>query len=636
MSWYRTGTIALTNGSTAVVGTGTDFINGVAIGEGVLAPDGKVYEIASVQSATALTLGSAYLGSTATGQTYAVIPSQSYIRDLASQAATLINSYQAVKDGIGSGKFPDGTAALPGFSFTANTNTGIRRVGTNSLALVAGGADKLTVAASLITLGVALSVTGSITASNGGILNDGTNGVLQFGPTSAVKIAGGAGYGGLGLFANSTQIATVSSTGLAVTGAVSASGQFTTTAAAGGSGGFVPVAGSWGAATAVSYGADNTNNAFINTPTGKSGYLNVNNTPVLQWSTAGVSVTGSVSATPSTTTNPSFLRAGNANGWVTFGVEGSVAGASFAGTSGYYAHVAAPAGAGINFVTNATTAATLDTNGYLNLAAANSRYTGGSSTGYALFGNTEVASYMQVYGSAGSIPYAIGFVTGGVSRLVLDGTTLTLPNSSYYAGKIASGATTRLLGINASNTLYIGAIDATATGGISIVNNGVSQLSQSAIGRTWTLAGGTDTAGTGFGFPATQAASSDPNTLDDYEEGSWTPVLGGTATYTVNAGRYVKIGRQVTVTGTISVNVLGTGSASVIQGLPFASSPEFNYSASIGYWASTASAFACIIGTCGSATNITLYSATSATGTLLNNNVFQNGTRVDFSMTYNT
>ena len=49
-------------------------------------------------------------------------------------------------------------------------------------------------------------------------------------------------------------------------------------------------------------------------------------------------------------------------------------------------------------------------------------------------------------------------------------------------------------------------------------------------------------------FPATQNASSDPNTLDDYEEGSWTPgiTFGGAAvgvTYASQTGQYTKVGR---------------------------------------------------------------------------------------------
>ncbi len=61
------------------------------------------------------------------------------------------------------------------------------------------------------------------------------------------------------------------------------------------------------------------------------------------------------------------------------------------------------------------------------------------------------------------------------------------------------------------------------------------------------------TPGGQFPFPATQVPSTDPNTLDDYEEGTWTPVLtfatpGDLAvTYTTQAGTYTKKGREVTM-----------------------------------------------------------------------------------------
>jgi hypothetical protein len=92
-SWYRTGTISVNNGSTTVTGSGTDFISGTAGGEGLLAPDGKVYEIVAVVSGVALTISPAYLGANALAQAYAIIPTQSYIRDLANQAAALVNDY---------------------------------------------------------------------------------------------------------------------------------------------------------------------------------------------------------------------------------------------------------------------------------------------------------------------------------------------------------------------------------------------------------------------------------------------------------------------------------------------------------------------------------------------------------------
>lgn len=76
-------------------------------------------------------------------------------------------------------------------------------------------------------------------------------------------------------------------------------------------------------------------------------------------------------------------------------------------------------------------------------------------------------------------------------------------------------------------------------------------------------------------FPATQNASSDANTLDDYEEGTWTPSVGGDATYTTQSGTYTKIGRMVFIQGELAINVKGTGSASSISGLPVAAASPY-------------------------------------------------------------
>ena len=78
-------------------------------------------------------------------------------------------------------------------------------------------------------------------------------------------------------------------------------------------------------------------------------------------------------------------------------------------------------------------------------------------------------------------------------------------------------------------------------------------------------------------FPATQNASSNANTLDDYEEGTWTPTIAGDgtefvgATYNSRAGKYVKIGDVVWVSFDIDVLLAGVllNNASV-GGLPFA------------------------------------------------------------------
>ena len=76
-------------------------------------------------------------------------------------------------------------------------------------------------------------------------------------------------------------------------------------------------------------------------------------------------------------------------------------------------------------------------------------------------------------------------------------------------------------------------------------------------------------------FPATQNASSDANTLDDYEEGTWTPTITGSGgssgqAYDIQIGRYVKLGLLVWLQGYVRLSTLGTITGNVIiGGLPF-------------------------------------------------------------------
>jgi hypothetical protein len=80
--------------------------------------------------------------------------------------------------------------------------------------------------------------------------------------------------------------------------------------------------------------------------------------------------------------------------------------------------------------------------------------------------------------------------------------------------------------------------------------------------------------GSGITFPATASDSSNANTLDDYEEGIWTPSVGGTATYSDQTGHYVKIGKQVTIWCGLVITSIGTGSTSRILGLPFTNAED--------------------------------------------------------------
>lgn len=93
-------------------------------------------------------------------------------------------------------------------------------------------------------------------------------------------------------------------------------------------------------------------------------------------------------------------------------------------------------------------------------------------------------------------------------------------------------------------------------------------------------------AGPGIKFPAAQVASADPNTLDDYEEGTWTPVIsntGFTYTYSNQTGTYTKVGRRVTLSWRVAVTAR-SGSASgglPIVAIPLAASSSFTGSATM-------------------------------------------------------
>src|SRR5581483_1066408 len=138
---------------------------------------------------------------------------------------------------------------------------------------------------------------------------------------------------------------------------------------------------------------------------------------------------------------------------------------------------------------------------------------------------------------------------------------LQLPNNGFAKARNAGNSADKsLIGLNASDKV---SIDADALGAI--------------FGAGITVSGGQ------VAFPASQNASSDANTLDDYEEGTWTPTIIGTTStsgqaYSIQVGHYVKIGRMVHVTFNVQLSTKGTiVGALAIGGLPFTSENVTNY-----------------------------------------------------------
>jgi hypothetical protein len=140
-------------------------------------------------------------------------------------------------------------------------------------------------------------------------------------------------------------------------------------------------------------------------------------------------------------------------------------------------------------------------------------------------------------------------------------------------------------------------------------------------------------AGGGIQFNGDTAAA---NALDDYEEGDWTPTVGGTAVESA-AGQYTKIGRMVFIRCNLTVTTLGTGSVNAISGLPFTSASTGNptANASVGYFGGLAVNLVALQPYVdGANTVITMNGLTTAAGTTGVVNIFQDGARVDLSVAY--
>ncbi|CAI1501191.1 pyocin knob domain-containing protein [Serratia fonticola] len=100
--WYKTGTINLIANNATVNGTGTAWADakfGVMPGMILLAPDNKLYEVKQVNSNISLTLNSNYAGSTASGQSYAIITTyEGDISQFSARFAAMLTFFQGSRN----------------------------------------------------------------------------------------------------------------------------------------------------------------------------------------------------------------------------------------------------------------------------------------------------------------------------------------------------------------------------------------------------------------------------------------------------------------------------------------------------------------------------------------------------------
>jgi hypothetical protein len=204
-------------------------------------------------------------------------------------------------------------------------------------------------------------------------------------------------------------------------------------------------------------------------------------------------------------------------------------------------------------------------------------------------GNVLVGKTATAYGTAGVVAYANGGFTAtksadapvGLNRLSSDGSIINFAKDGTSVGSIGSRVTNLYTTYTANGFGLTGT--ATTNGVIPSLNGGVSNgavdLGGSAARfKDLYLSGGVYLGGTGAA-----------NKLDDYEEGTWTPLLtavSGTKTWTYSAqrGTYTKVGNLVTVFFNIQLtsNGSGTDGNARITGLPFLSATD---SALVAYYA---------------------------------------------------
>ncbi|CAB5228782.1 hypothetical protein UFOVP1544_29 [uncultured Caudovirales phage] len=178
---------------------------------------------------------------------------------------------------------------------------------------------------------------------------------------------------------------------------------------------------------------------------------------------------------------------------------------------------------------------------------------------------------------------------------------------------------------------------AVATGALT-VTGALSATTTGQVGTTLGVGGATPSAsGSGITFPATQSASTNASTLDDYEEGTWTPSVGGTATYSQQVGVYTKIGRLVEVSFAMGISLIGTGSTTTISGLPFPQIAAAQRSTgAVGYYLTLAVNVLSVVSVIDVATTSIFFSGSTTASANITDSlaIFGNGANVYSSITY--
>lgn len=220
--------------------------------------------------------------------------------------------------------------------------------------------------------------------------------------------------------------------------------------------------------------------------------------------------------------------------------------------------------------------------------------------------------------------------TAQFNTALSDNDFATLAGSETFTNKSIDLASNTVTGTTAQfNTALSDGSFATLAGSEALTNKTLTSPTITSP----TISSGAITLTSGqITFPASQAASADTHTLDDYEEGTWVPAIGGTATYFTQEGTYVKVGKLVHISCLLTINARGTGSQTTISGLPF--SVQSRTTSSVEFSGAAATYVTLIMIGNNGASTVSVEGLTAAGAAITSQNAIADGSSLLFSMSY--
>ena len=149
----------------------------------------------------------------------------------------------------------------------------------------------------------------------------------------------------------------------------------------------------------------------------------------------------------------------------------------------------------------------------------------------------------------------------------------------------------------------------------------------------------------GINFPDDASAnpSSDANTLDNYEEGTWTPTVSfstgsGTVAYNIQQGTYTKIGNIVHITGRVRTTDIAERTGTVaIAGLPFTANatyfPAISITLGLGLTITANQALTGYVNASSTVINLQIWETTAGTNMLVHTD-WSDGGSISFTTSY--